>query len=293
MHDPAPDRPARGNERWILLGAFLFGLAALVAIVAEDYEPVKLAPVFVLLSWFPRIALHELGHAIAAGALGWEVREVVIGFGGTAARFEILGVPCSLKMYPLGGYVRPAPLSLSAVRVRSALVYLAGPGAELLLVALLVLALGWDTMTTRTDEVGIIAAQAVAVAALIGAFSNLVPRTFPTERGLSATDGMGILRSFTQPARAFVAQVRSAHEERIVHASHLADPERTVQACEHAFGALGDEPHLRTVMIRALVELDADLPDLEGRELPASVVERVRQRSSRSARSTAARSKSP
>ena len=269
MHDPAPHREPRGNERWILLGAVILALVALVAIVLEDYEPTKLAPVFIVLAWFPLIALHELGHALAAKLLGWEVRAIVVGFGSVVARFAVLGVPFTLKTYPLGGWVSPAPLSMRGVRWRSALVYLAGPGTELALAGALLLALGWDTMTTRTDAVGVIAAQAISVSAILSAVVNLVPRKVQTERGESYTDGAGIAASFLRTERSFLGQVRDAHERRMHEA---IDAARALEACERAYAELGDDPHVRAAMIAVLEEHGADVA---GRALPKRVLERL------------------
>lgn len=279
-HDPAPHREPEGNERWMLLGAFVLALVALVAIVLEDYEPVKLAPVFLLLAWFPLIALHELGHALVAKALGWDVLEIVIGFGRPAFRLSLFGIPCTVKMYPLGGYVRPAPTRLEGVRVKSALVYLAGPGAELLSVGALVLIFGVDRLTARTDAVPIIACQAVAVAALLGALFNLVPRAITTERGEGLTDGMGVLSSFTRPASSFAAQVRELHEHRITECAYANDVDNSLRACEAAHAALPGDPHLLAVMGRAIDLLAADdrpalVAALERRALSRRLVERA------------------
>lgn len=257
-----------------MLGAFLLALGALAAIVLEDYRPAKLAPVVMLLSWFPLIGLHEAGHALAAHLLGWSVEEVVVGFGSVVARFGVLGVPCTLKTYPLGGAVRPVPLSLRQVRARSALIYLAGPASEFALVVSLTALVGFDAMTTVSDSVAVIAAQAIALAALIDVFTNLVPTRVETERGEGLTDGLGALTSFVRPRRSFEVQVRAAHEARIVDAELLADAERALRACEHAHREFGDDPHLRAVMIRALEAVNADVTD---RALPPRVLERLAQ----------------
>lgn len=269
MLDPAPHREPRGNERWLLLGAFLVALGLLIAIVADDYEPARLAPVFMLLSWFPLIALHELGHAAAARLVGWRVEEIVVGFGRPTACFDLLGVPFTLKMYPLGGYVSPGPVSVRWVRIKSALVYAAGPGAELLLVGGLVVALGPERMFERTEAVPMIAAQSVALTALLSVISNLVPRRIETERGQSVSDGMGIIGSFLRPARDYEMQVRSTHETRIVGATHA---EAVLLACEHAYLHMGEDARLRSIMVAAL---EAHHADVRGRALSPRVLERL------------------
>lgn len=251
-YDPAPHREARGNERWILLGSFVLGLVALVAIVLENYEPVRLAPVFMLLAWFPLIALHELGHAAMARAVGWEVDAIVVGFGGVAFELELFGVPCALKMYPIGGYMRPAPLDTRRIRLKSALVYLAGPLAEVLLVLLLTLVVGVDAMLARTDAIGVIAAQAISVAALFSVLSNLVPRPIDTEHGPSYTDGLGALRALWRPQRELDEQVRHVWIDRLAEQAERDDPDGTVVMAERAKAALPHDPHLRSAIRMAL-----------------------------------------
>ena len=269
MHDPAPHREPQGNERWILLGAFALALGLLLAIVIDDYEPAKLAPLFMLVSWFPLIALHELGHAAAARAGGWRVHEIVVGFGRPAAGFTLLGVPFIIKMYPLGGYVSPGPASMRAVRFKSAFVYAAGPGVEILLAGLIVLVVGPDTLLSHTESIPAIAAQSITIAALLGAGSNLIPRRIQTERGESFTDGMGLLTSLWRPRRHYELQVRATHETRILEAT---DAPSAITASEEAYRLLGDDPHVRSVMVATLERLDADV---RGRALPPRVLERL------------------
>lgn len=274
--DPAPNRDPSGNERWMVLGAFVFGVAALVAIVIDDYQPAKLAPVFMLLAWFPLIALHELGHLLAARALGWEVREMVIGFGSEIARFTVRGLPVRLKMYPIAGWVTPVPTTLRGVRWRSALVYLAGPLVELTLVLVLLGVIGWDEMLSRTDRVGVIAAQGVALAALLDVIGNLIPRSAQTEHGWSHTDGLGALRALSRPRAEYVALVREVHEEKIADAVAARDGGALLDACEVAYAALGDDPHLRSMMGAAVAELSRDGGlDARGRRLPDAVLRRA------------------
>jgi hypothetical protein len=257
MHDPAPYRDAKGHERWLVLGAFVLAIAALVGIVLEDYEPVKLAPLFMVLAWFPLIALHEGGHAIAARACGWHVEEIVVGFGRPVASFWIRGVPLTLKTYPLAGYVRPVPNDLRAVRVKSAIVYAAGPLIELALCGALLAIVG-GRMFERTDDVWIIAAQAVCLAALIGVIGNLVPRPIDTEHGKSWTDGLGVIMSFVRTRESWVRQLVDRHEREIDDLSELGDIERFVRACEEAERALPNEPHLKSAIRLATAKLRRD-----------------------------------
>ncbi len=50
------------------------------------------------------VALHEVGHAIAAVRAGGTVNEVGIGFGPPLLRFRVRGLPVVVRVLPLGGY---------------------------------------------------------------------------------------------------------------------------------------------------------------------------------------------
>ena len=80
VHDPAPRRPlTRAEVRAALSFALLFmGLLGLELVTGAS--PTKLSMVFVLLAWLPMLVVHELGHALAARAVGWDVLEIVIGY---------------------------------------------------------------------------------------------------------------------------------------------------------------------------------------------------------------------
>jgi len=90
------------------------------------------------------ILIHELGHFLAAKALGIEIEEFGIGFPPRVARlFEWRGTVFTLNLIPFGGFVRPKgegdpskPDALAqAPPLRRALVILAGPMMNLLVAA--------------------------------------------------------------------------------------------------------------------------------------------------------------
>jgi hypothetical protein len=174
-------------------------LALFAAEIIRDYHPAKLTAVFFILSWPPLLVLHEGGHAVTAALLGWRVRQVVIGFGRLVYRFHLRGVAIDLRLIPLCGFVRPTPRDLSWPKLKSALIYFAGPGSELLLLAVLVLVLGPDLFLTRSEALGVLALQSLAVAILFSAVSNLLPISFQTSAGPIPSDGLGIIRSFFLP----------------------------------------------------------------------------------------------
>lgn len=188
---PAGRRPlTRGEARVSASLASVFTLLVLAAIL-EEYSPKKLSILFIFLFWVPMLLVHELGHALAAKLLGWRVREIVIGFGRDLWQFEIGDTRVKIKLLPVEGYVLPAPNTPDSLRLKSMLIYAAGPGAELIILAGLLLTLGWDTVFNDSSDVSLIALHSLAIVILYGAGFNLLP--FRTEGAVS--DGLGIISS--------------------------------------------------------------------------------------------------
>jgi hypothetical protein len=175
---------------------FLIVVGLFVAEICVDYHSVKLTALFIVLFWIPLLAVHEAGHAVAAALLGWRVHRVVIGMGRPLARFAVGRTPVEIRMFPVEGFVLPTPTNLHAPHLKSALIYLAGPGAELLVLAALAAALGPATLLSKTENLWLLAAQSLAVAVLASAFFNLVPHYAIDANRQVANDGLGIIRSF-------------------------------------------------------------------------------------------------
>jgi hypothetical protein len=184
-------RPMTDSEARISAVVGLVLTLLFLAAILEEFTPQKLSVVFYILFWVPMLILHELGHAVAARMLGWRVREIVIGFGRTLWQFRYGETLVKIKMAPIEGYVLPAPVEAGDARLKSMLIYAAGPGAELLLLAFLIAVLGWDTVFNDSDQVPLIALKTLAIVIIVGAGFNLLP--FRTEGAVS--DGLGILSS--------------------------------------------------------------------------------------------------
>lgn len=162
-----------------------------LAAIFEEYTPQKLSIIFYIVFWVPMLVLHEFGHAFVARMVGWRVKEMVIGFGRTLWLWQVGETRIKIKMAPVEGYVLPAPVDTRNVRLKSMAIYAAGPGAELLLLAVMLLVFGWDTVFNNSGAVSLIALKTLAVVILVGAGFNLLP--FKTDGAVS--DGLGILSS--------------------------------------------------------------------------------------------------
>ncbi len=163
----------------------------IMAELLDDYTPRNLSVPLFLLFWIPLLAIHELGHALMAKMLGWKVHEIVIGFGPTIWQTRIGETKLVVKLAPVEGYVLPTPIQMRNLRRNSAMIYAAGPGAELMLLGILIVVFGWDGIFGNSEAIGHIALKSCAVAILLGAGFNLVP--FKTQGGVS--DGLGIISS--------------------------------------------------------------------------------------------------
>lgn len=245
---PADRRPVTRTEARIstILGT-IFSLMILAALL-DEFEAKKLSVLFLILFWIPMLVVHELGHALMAKALGWRVREIVIGFGRDLWHWRIGETHIKVKLAPVEGYVLPAPAESDRVRLKSALIYAAGPGAELLVLGLMLIVFGWDGVFGAADDLLHIALQSLAVVILIGAGFNLLP--FRTEGAVS--DGLGILSSPFMPESAI--QLRLITFE-LREAGRLLDAGRTSEALrllETQQARFPDNPPLQMLFAQAL-----------------------------------------
>ena len=214
MRGPGPDRGPSTAFEWIFSAVLLGGIVLVFfVIIFQDFQPVKLFPLFFVISWLILLPWHEAGHAVVAYLLGWYVGHVVIGMGRPLRRFRFGSALVELRMFPIEGFVRCVPKNLHWPRLKSALIYFAGPGAELLLLLAMALLIGPGTLLSYSDHVGLIACQALATAILASVFFNLIPHAVPTANGNMANDGLGILRSFWMPRSYFAAMIRRMEGE--------------------------------------------------------------------------------
>jgi len=206
-------KPATKDEK-IFLGIF-FGLimVCFVGALLDDYRPIKLSALFFLVAWWPLLFLHELGHALAARALGWRVDKFVIGWGKILKEFTFAGAKCEFRMYPLTGYVQPRPRNARHAKLKQALIYFAGPGIELALFFVIWLIVGPGTFMTPTNDYMDIVLKGVGLAAAFGAITNLLPFGARTNSGLQPSDGLGILICFITPKKDFERMIERRIDE--------------------------------------------------------------------------------
>jgi membrane-associated protease RseP (regulator of RpoE activity) len=176
----------------IISGLFLF---MMMMELFSNYEPRKLGAILFIIFWIPLLFIHELGHAIMAKWLGWEVSKVNIGIGQKVYSRKVGDAQLDIRMFPIEGFVSCAPKDQHGTRFQNALIYFAGPGVELLIFFVIMLIFGASWLFTPVDDYGVIAIQSFAFAALAGAVINLIPVGIQTKDGITPNDGLGILMS--------------------------------------------------------------------------------------------------
>lgn len=239
-YDPAPRLPVSPGERWVVVVLALGLLGLLVADLAQGFSHHKLSVLFVLSFWVPLLVLHELGHALAARLMGWNVTEIAIGFGRELRRFRVGATRIRLRAVPIEGYVVSSPGSSTAhARSKQAFIYFAGPLTELLVLALLAPALDF-ALPGADDGIGRIALESLAVAAALGALCTL----FPYRSLGNPSDGLGMLLSWLSSEESFRQRLSLpfiTEARRLLLREQLAAAERVLQVglAQHP-----DEPRL-------------------------------------------------
>jgi hypothetical protein len=103
---------------------------------------------------------------------------------------------------------------LRSPRLKSAVIYFAGPGVELLLAAAILLIVGPGRLLARSDDYSLIIWQSLAIASMVQGVINLIPHSVSTPEGEVANDGLGILRSFWRPLSEYQAMIGHTYNER-------------------------------------------------------------------------------
>lgn len=198
MLPESPDRsPKTPNERGLLAVLGFFFALFIAADLALEFTVAKLSAPFFLLAWILLLLIHEAGHALMARTLGWQVERISIGMGRIRGRRRWFGVPVEFRTIPLSGYVVSRPNSLRTPRLKQFLIYAAGPGIELMAAALCLAGAGAEALFAVAAAPPLIAVQAFALAAVIGAGLNLIPLSHRVEGGVAWSDGLGMILCWT------------------------------------------------------------------------------------------------
>jgi len=175
MLDHDDRKPKTSGDKFFIVVISVAFLVLMGLEIADEFSPAKSGAILIIFFWVPMLVLHELGHAIVAKIFGWKLNEIVIGFGESITSFQALGTNIKVNKIPLEGFVNCEPAGQPYSRWKHALIYFAGPGIELLIVAMIALYLGFDNLFKPGTSYTVVALQSCAYAALLGAVMNLIP----------------------------------------------------------------------------------------------------------------------
>jgi membrane-associated protease RseP (regulator of RpoE activity) len=148
--DPSTAKPSRRIPPALTLSALVIGLVALAAIGA-------VGAAVVVLGILASVAAHELGHLLAARAVGIGAQEYFVGFGPRLWSTRRNGVEYGVKAIPAGGYVKLVDEDVAAPW-RKAVIAMAGPAVNLGLALLILLGVSLaghlPTTTGTTADIG-------------------------------------------------------------------------------------------------------------------------------------------
>lgn len=145
----------------------------------------------IVMAWMT-ILPHEAGHALAARLMGFAVDRIVVGFGRKLTTVTLFGVPIEIHMYPTSGATHIAIRDVPYARWKWALIVLAGPLANLLLLWLAVSA-GSALWLSESIEHGPAPVSAFIAANLLILIGNLWPSYVASDTGKTPTDGAQLL----------------------------------------------------------------------------------------------------
>jgi tetratricopeptide (TPR) repeat protein len=214
-------------ETWISAG-----IGAAIAYVVGSWFLANLVIATLLL--LPSVIVHELGHAVAATLLNFDVFRIRLGIG--PARFEarLFGYLWDVRHYLGGGLMQCAPVGMHDVGRRFLLVVAAGPAVNFL-----VGAVAFAVLATSYSENPFFGPAPLTMLGVLNwalAFGNLFP--FTTARG-HPSDGKTLLSGLSGSAQWLSTLEAGLHAGRFLE---LRRQERADAALEATMDAADAHP---------------------------------------------------
>ena len=132
--------------------------------------------------------------------------------GKTIGSFRIGSAIIEIQMFPIEGFVRCVPSNLTLPGFKHALIYMAGPGADLLVAFTTLALVGPDRLFNASDNYWDILWQSLTLAAAAG-IMNLIPTSTSTPQGNIPNDGLGIILSLLRPSGVYAEVLKRTDDE--------------------------------------------------------------------------------
>jgi tetratricopeptide (TPR) repeat protein len=205
-------------------------------------EAILLGLAACFLALFFGIAVHEIGHAIAARLVGARVRSIRIGIAGKAVSFELGGTKISVHPLPLGGLT----IARTASRSRNIAFVMGGSVANAVVGGALLAAF------PRNGPVAFLAAIDLATG-----LSTLVPLSAGKRMGCAKSDGLNLLGLIVGKKARYDMRDESSAAIKGIRAMRGDDPESAIESFREA--ARGpDKPWLAQALLALSLVASAD-----------------------------------
>jgi Zn-dependent protease len=180
----------------------------------------------------PSVVVHELGHAVAARLLKFDVFRIRLGIGPVRFERRLLGQPWEVRRYLGGGWMQCAPVGMSDLKRRFLLVVASGPTANFLIGAA-----AFAVLATSYSEnlfSGPAPLKALVYVNWALAFGNLFP--FTTAQG-HPSDGKTLLNGLRGGTTWLVTLETAFHVARFLELRRAERTDAALQATTDAAGA--------------------------------------------------------
>jgi len=193
--------------RFALFGLAVFTIVGLVMVSTTRNSEAGwslLNLVLLYMFGFVTTVFHEFGHALTGKLVGMRIQGVIIGAGPTFWQTRLFGFPVIFKTFALGGgRTLVTYSSLKWLRLRQAMLFLAGPVTNLVIAAMLLWLLPATALASFPKGTGLFPVMAFICANLLVFIVNLLPIRYATEDGALKSDGLQLLSLPFQKQRDF------------------------------------------------------------------------------------------
>lgn len=246
--------------------------AAIIVIINPEYQFGWLILNFLLYYVFGVLTAlpHELGHAIAAKAVGFRVFQVTIGFGRAIFKCRLWGFNFVVNSMPLGGFCFSVSRKVHWYRSKRCLMILAGPLTNILaaIAVLYLFPLGENDFDVFS---GVRVKSAFVIANAISAAFSLWPKRFDSAYGRVANDGLLFWKTLFLKKQEIETRPASYYLYEGGELLSAKKPEAAKRLLEQGLTLFPDNVHLSFALASAFLKMNK-LP--ESREINVRLVNR-------------------
>jgi Zn-dependent protease len=200
------------------------------------------------------LAVHELGHAVAARLVGYEAVWIQYGFGPVRWRWRMLGFGIQVRRFAWGaGMTHMHRPDLAGWRLREALVDVAGSAVNIAFgIAFFMLGARLDA-GPETPELAVSVCAALGIANIVTGLFNLIPSGGDGEL---SSDGRNLLKALFGKAEPIKPEVRALY--RTLQHMNAREPVALIVAAKEGLKAYPDELYHLNCAYHGISQVEGD-----------------------------------